>query len=150
MDEEPTNEEKRKALWWLERAVQFPSHRTTRASVKEIVRKTNPGPSQKKPCFVCGQHRQITHSHHLVKVGRVAAVLYSWAVFDWAPKIPVVSLCSNHHSYCHEISRQGWAKYAEELNEDESNNIVRLAELHREAESRVWGEVQRTLPKPPE
>ena len=72
VDEEPTNEEERWAVWRLERAMQFSSHRTTRASVKELVRKMSPGPKQKEPCFVCRRHR-ITHSYHLVEVGWVAA-----------------------------------------------------------------------------
>ena len=69
VDEEPTNEEKRWALWRLERAMQFPGHRTIRAAVKDFVRETNPGPKQKESCFVCGRHRQITHSHQLVEEG---------------------------------------------------------------------------------
>ena len=73
VDEEPTNEEERWAVWRLERAMQFSSHRTTRAAVKELVRKMSPGPKQKEPCFVCRRHRQITHSYHLVEVGWVAA-----------------------------------------------------------------------------
>lgn len=147
--EELTEEEKRWALWRLERAADFPAHRTTPEAVKDLVRRASPGPKQKEPCFVCGRHQRITHSHHLVEVGQVARVLFSWAVFDWAPKIPVVSLCPNHHAYWHEISWWGWAEHTEELNEDESNNIVRLAELCGDAKSRVWAEVRRALPEPP-
>jgi hypothetical protein len=56
----------------------------------------------------------------------VAAVLHSWAIFDWAPKIPTVSLCPNHHTYWHEVNRREefLDECFEELDEDERDNIV--------------------------
>jgi hypothetical protein len=63
----------------------------------------------------------------------------------WAPQIPVVSLCPNRDVYWLEISRRDWAEYIEQLNENESDNIARLAKLRDEAKSRVWAEVQRAL-----
>jgi hypothetical protein len=39
---------------------------------------------------------------------------------------------------------------ANAVDEDERDNIVRLAELRDEAKSRVWAEVPRALPPSPE
>jgi hypothetical protein len=82
----------------------------------------------------------------------VAAILHSWAIFDWAPKIPTVSLCPNHHTYWHEVNRREefLDECFEELDEDERDNIVQLAKLRDEAKSHVWAEVRRVLPTPPE
>ena len=59
----------------------------------------------------------------------------------------------DHITYWHEVNRLG-EKFLDEcfegLDEDERDNIVRLAELRDEVKSRVWAEMRRALPPSPE
>lgn len=84
----------------------FPEDKITRKGVKRMVRTSNPAPKDRRPCFVCGRHRAISQWHHLIEVARVAKVLRAMSIYDWAPSIPAVSLCPNHHSYWHMLDRR--------------------------------------------
>ena len=66
VDEEPTNEEERWAVWRLKRAMQFSSHRTTRAAVKQLVCKMSPSPKQKEAML---RVQAASADHALVSLG---------------------------------------------------------------------------------
>ncbi len=147
-DMEPLSKEE--AEWRLERVSGIPVERIQLAGVKEAIRKASPRPKRKEPCFICGQHQWIAHSHHLVEVGRVAEVLRGAFIFDWVPQIPAVFLCPNHHAYWHELNRRGIGdeyvkRYLKELDADEFDKLERLIELRDEAKSHVWPEVRRRV-----
>jgi hypothetical protein len=91
----------------LQIASAFPASKISLDRVKRTVRSFNPAPKEKQPCFVCKRHRGISQSHHLVEVGTVAKVLHALAIHDWAPSIPAVSVCPNHHAYDHAIASGG-------------------------------------------
>ena len=125
---------------------EFPVEKVTGGRVKRTVRRRNPGPKQRRPCFVCGRFRSITQSHHLVEVWRVASVLRAMAIYDWAPEIPVVSLCPNHHAIWHTMNRgrEAWPPdlYAD-VPDAEVDRLVEVSELKDEAWEQVWSAVRR-------
>lgn len=134
----------------LERRLDIAGHflveKITVAGVKRTVRRLNPAPKAKRPCFVCGRHAGISQSHHLIEVGRVASVLHVLAIFDWAPIIPTVSLCPNHHAYVHALRRARSPlsdDVARELSEGEWDRLVELGDRRSEAHDGVWQEVRR-------
>ncbi len=120
------------------------------AGVKRTVRAFNPAPKAKAPCYVCGRHRIISQSHHLLEVARVAKVLRAMAIYDWAPSIPMVSLCPNHHAYEHTIRRQRKEvppeisrALNEELSGAEWDRLIEIDDRREEAHELVWQEVRR-------
>ena len=56
----------------------IPEDRVTREGVKHTIRAFNPAPKVRRPCFVCGRHRAISQSHHLIEVGLVRRSLAAW------------------------------------------------------------------------
>ena len=116
---------------------------------KLTIHARNPRPKRKLPCYVCGRHRYISQSHHLIEVGRVADVLDSLAIWDWSPSIPVVSLCPNHHAYLHAMGRVK-GKVSPDLSEALKMELSRrdwdrVFEIHNqqaEAHDRVWRAVR--------
>jgi hypothetical protein len=116
---------------------------------KRTVRARNPRPKGKRPCYVCGRHRYISQSHHLIEVARVADVLDALAIWNWSPSIPVVSLCPNHHAYLHAIRRvkkEGRPELSEALNEEllkrDWDRLIEIDDQRAEAYDRVWREVR--------
>jgi hypothetical protein len=56
--------------------------RTDAAGVKRTVRAFNPRPKDRHPCHVCGGHKYISQSHHLIEICKVAGVLRTLAIYD--------------------------------------------------------------------
>jgi hypothetical protein len=85
-----------------------------------------------------------------VEVGRVAQVLLAMAIYDWAPSIPVVSLCPNHHAYYHhairrvknEKSHELSEALDEELSERDWDRLIEIDAQRIEAQDRVRKEVR--------
>jgi hypothetical protein len=130
----------------LDTASRFLPEKVGAQGVRRTVRALNPAPKVKQPCFVCGRHRTISQWHHLIEVGLVAKVLRRMAIYDWAPSIPAVSLCVNHHSYWHMLNRRRrplMDEIHQELSEGEWNRIVGVAERRDVARDSVWQEVRR-------
>jgi hypothetical protein len=116
---------------------------------KRTVRARNLRAKVRRPCYVCGRHRYISQSHHLIEVGRVADVLDALAIWDWSPSILGVSLCPNHHVYLHAMNRvKGKVPpdLSEALNEELSrrdwNRLIEIDDRRAEAHDRVWREVR--------
>jgi hypothetical protein len=119
------------------------------AGVNRTVRAFSPRPKERRPCFVCRRHPRISQSHHLVGVGRVARVLHALAIYDWAPSIPVVSLCPNHHAYEHALRRirddtppEVYKPLYAELSDGAWDRLIEIDDRRLEEQDRVWQEVR--------
>lgn len=124
----------------------IPEDKATPEGLKRTVRAFNPAPKVRRPCFVCGRHRAISQSHHLVEVGLVAKVLRAMCIYDWAPPIPAVSLCPNHHAYWHALKRRRKAEISEvgrEISDAEWDRLVEIEERQNASRDSVWQEVRR-------
>ena len=125
----------------------IPEDKATPEGLKRTVRALNPAPKVRRPCFVCGRHRAISQSHHLVEVGLVAKVLRSMCIYDWAPPIPAISLCPNHHAYRHALKRRRKAEISEEggreISDAEWDRLVEIEERQNASRDSVWQEVRR-------
>lgn len=67
--------------------------------------------SQRQPCCICGKHKQISESHHLVSLACACAYMNVGLENDVKLKInlPEIWLCPNHHSYLHFFrKKQEW------------------------------------------
>ena len=125
----------------------IPEDKATPEGLKRTVRALNPAPKVRRPCFVCGRHRAISQSHHLVEVGLVAKVLRGMCIYDWAPPIPAISLCPNHHAYRHALKRRRKAEISEEggreISDAEWDRLVEIEERQNASRDSVWQEVRR-------
>lgn len=126
-----------------------PEKRDNVLDVKRMVRRMNPRPKGRHPCFVCGGHRYISQSHHLIEVAKVAGVLHGLAIWDWSPSIPVVWLCPNHHAYEHAMRRVQQEvppdlseALGEGLSDRDWDRLIEIDNQRAEAQDRVWGEVR--------
>lgn len=126
----------------------FPEHKITAEAQKRMVRAANPRPKERLPCHVCGRHRAISQSHHVIEIGKVVKVLNGLAIYDWAPTIPTVVLCPNHHAYEHVLRRAKKKSQSEdsrgldELSEPEWDRLIEMDDTRVEAHDRVWREVR--------
>lgn len=57
--------------------------------------------SKQEPCFVCGKHRAITQSHHLITLKKCAEIMNQTSVKSI--NAPLIWLCPNCHSYVHKL-----------------------------------------------
>jgi hypothetical protein len=130
-------------------AKSVPEKYFTAEGVKRIVRATNPRRKERRPCYVCGRHSYISQSHHLIEVGKVAQALNALAIWDWSPRIPMVSLCPNHHAYLHatgrikgEVSPELSDALGDEFTDREWERVHEIDDLRAEAHDRVWRSVR--------
>jgi hypothetical protein len=130
-----------------------PEYKVGAAAVRRTVRAFNPAPKEKRACYVCGRYQGISQAHHLIEIGKVAKVLRAMAIYDWAPSIPSVSLCPNHHAYEHLMRRAKKplspeiSRALDELSDFEWDRLIELDELRDEAHDRRWLEVRREFLK---
>lgn len=131
----------------LDRMRGVPESKISRAAIKRMVRsKSRPG--RREECAVCGGWRAITHGHHLVSVGVVAEVLESIAVFGWAPEIPVVFLCPNHHAVWHAIEEGGdevLRRFLADMSDAEMDRTVELAHRRDAARNAVFDRLREAI-----
>ncbi len=127
----------------------FPEHKITREAQKRLVRAANPRPKERRPCHVCDRHRAISQSHHVIEIGKVVGVLNTFAIFDWAPRIPIVSLCPNHHAYEHvirrlkaEVSQEFKDALRAELSDRDWDKLFEVDDLRLEAHENLWREIR--------
>lgn len=117
--------------------------------VRRTVRAFNPRPKERRACYVCGRHRTIAQWHHLIEVGDVAKVLRALAIYDWAPSLPAVPLCPNHHGYEHVIRRGKKRASSElsdalnqELSDREWDRLIEIDDTRAEAHERIWRQIR--------
>ena len=134
----------------LETVGTFPVEKITLEGVKCTVRAFNPRPKERRACYVCGRHRAVSQSHHVIEIGKVAKVLRAMVIYAWAPNKPIVALCPNHHAYEHAIRRVKSQvppvlsdALAREVSEHEWDRLIELDDMRAEAHARVWEEVRR-------
>lgn len=126
----------------------FPAHKITPDAQKRMVRAVSPRPKERRPCYVCGHHRAISQSHHVVQIGLVTSILNSLAIYDWAPRIPTVSLCPNHHAYEHVLRRAQKPPRPEtsaaldELSEPEWDRLIEMDDSRLDTHENVWREIR--------
>ncbi len=127
----------------------FPEHKITSAAQKRMVHAASPRPKEQRPCYVCGRHRTISQSHHTVEIGLVTRILNDLAIYDWAPRIPTVSLCPNHHAYEHLLRRQKKVvppeiaeAFRTELSEAEWERLIEMDDVRLDANENVWREIR--------
>jgi hypothetical protein len=125
----------------------FPEHKITAEAQKRMVRAANPRPKARLPCHICGRHHAISQSHHVIEIGKVVKVLNALTIYDWAPSIPTVVLCPNHHAYEHVLRRAKKAQSEDslgldELSEPEWDRLIEMDDTRVEAHDRVWREVR--------
>ncbi len=127
----------------------FTEHKITAEAQKRMVRAANPRPKERLPCHVCGRHRAVSQSHHVIEIGKVVKVLNALAIYDWAPSIPTVVLCPNHHAYEHVIRRmkrqepsERWGILMQNLTDPERERLFEMDDARPEIHDRVWWEVR--------
>lgn len=91
---------------------------------------------EKESCAVCGEHKQISHLHHIIPVSVLADYILHYDLFDVDIPNPVVSLCPNHHAYYHGIESERVALDSIPLHE-----LKRMRELASQYESKVFEEI---------
>lgn len=106
------------------------------------VRKILPKPHHKdrKPCFICDDHKTITEIHHLVQLSELANLINKGIVSPYNVTSTNAWLCPNCHAYVHAAMRGDvnttmdaymspkWRERYEELNAHRYSAIRKLIE----------------------
>lgn len=107
-----------------------------------LLRKVLPKPHHKdrKPCFICGDHKNITEVHYLVQLSELANLINKGIVSPKNVTSTIAWLCPNCHAYVHAAMRGNidaamdvymspkWRSRYEELNTHRLTAIRELIE----------------------
>lgn len=72
--------------------------------------------------------------------------MHAMSIYDWAPDIPVVSLCPNHHAISHTWNLSRKARPPDllaDVSDAEADKLIEVTELMEKAWDGVWSAVRR-------
>jgi hypothetical protein len=82
---------------------------------------------EREPCFVCGKHKLITHSHHIMPLEQCA----KWMNIGVENvRIPTIWLCPTCHAYIHYLMRtNSFYKVIGEVKEEEYKRMCEILRI---------------------
>ena len=102
------------------------------------VRKCCSKSGDREPCFVCGEHKLITQSHHIMPLEDCAKWL-NLGVENVL--IPTVWLCPSCHAYIHYLMRtHAFSEVIREVGEEKYRRMLNILSIKDEIEKDLYKE----------